>query len=239
MTDPGLTLPEELLLLAHAPADGKKLCAPRDLAYGLAGAVLAELELRGCVRAKDGRPVTADPVPQADPRLSVPLWRLGMQNERPPKTSYWIATEARDQEQSWVMGLLERRALRVHRQPVGRGLVPWLYYPVDAVDLTTPARAAFDAALRAGFPDPRARVLAALASATGIAKALYPGWGGRHDRKAMRRLRREHWIAAAVYHKVTVQSGTSSSGGDGGGGGCGGGHGCGSSCGGGCGGGGD
>ncbi|GHC66221.1 GOLPH3/VPS74 family protein [Streptomyces cinnamoneus] len=231
----GLTLPEELLLLAHAPADGMKLCSPRDLAYGLAGAVLAELELRGCVREEDGRPVPATPVPQADPRLSVPLWQLGKQG---PKTAQWIATAARDQEQSWVMGLLERRAVRVHRQRVGNGIVPRLHYPVDAVDLTTPARTALDAALRAGFPDPRARALAALASAIGITRALYPGWGGRHDRKAMRRLRREHWISAAVYRKVTIQSGSSGGGGDGGGGhGCGGG--CGSSCGGGCGGGGD
>lgn len=46
---PGLTLPEELLLLAHDPADGTRLCPIRDLRHGLAGAVLAELELCGLV----------------------------------------------------------------------------------------------------------------------------------------------------------------------------------------------
>lgn len=42
---PGLTLPEELLLLALDPQRGKPYCRNRFLEYGMAGAVLAELEL--------------------------------------------------------------------------------------------------------------------------------------------------------------------------------------------------
>ncbi|MFD8962965.1 GPP34 family phosphoprotein, partial [Streptomyces anulatus] len=52
---PALTLPEELILLALDPDRGKPTCNARDLGYGTAGAVLAELEIRGHIREERGR----------------------------------------------------------------------------------------------------------------------------------------------------------------------------------------
>ncbi|MFI1969432.1 hypothetical protein BLA24_14385 [Streptomyces cinnamoneus] len=234
-----LTLAEELLLLAHGPADGKKLCRPRTLEYGLAGAVLAELELRGQVTEDDGRPAVVVPAlpPAPDPRLDWALASLTVPGDRPPKTHQWIRAAAKGQEEAVVMGLIERGALTVERQRFA--VFRELRYPVGKTDLTNPARGRFEAARQEGFPDPRSRTLAALTDAIGITERLYPGWSGRRDRRPMRRLTRDGWIASAVHRNARSHSsdGTGSGGGDGGGHGCGGhgGHGCGGGCGGGCG----
>lgn len=73
---PALTLPEELILLTLDPGSGKPLCAAAALAYGAAGAALAELELQGRIREERGRVQVANPLAPADPRLAAwsPRW---------------------------------------------------------------------------------------------------------------------------------------------------------------------
>ncbi|MFD5342429.1 GPP34 family phosphoprotein, partial [Streptomyces anulatus] len=64
---PALTLPEELILLALDPDRGKPTCNARDLGYGTAGAVLAELEIRGHIREERGGGRGGWPRVPADP----------------------------------------------------------------------------------------------------------------------------------------------------------------------------
>ncbi|GHG76110.1 GOLPH3/VPS74 family protein [Streptomyces griseocarneus] len=236
LPDSGLALPEELILLAHHPEDGKRLCGGRNLQYGLAGAVLAELQLRGLITHEGGRPGRAAGPRPADPRLAQPLAALPAHGAKGRvKAHRWIRDASRQVEEPWLMGLLEREAL-VAKAPDLFAVIRQRRYAVGSNDLTGPARQRFEAARQAGFPEPRGRALAALVSATGTDKALYPGWAGRYERKELRRIRREAWIACAVYRNVLRDS--DSGGGSGGGGGDGGGHGCGGhGCGGGCGGG--
>ncbi|NEE43973.1 GPP34 family phosphoprotein, partial [Streptomyces sp. SID8455] len=47
---PALTLPEELILLTLDPDRGRPTCKARNLAFGTAGAALAELEIQGRIR---------------------------------------------------------------------------------------------------------------------------------------------------------------------------------------------
>ncbi|MEU1781283.1 MULTISPECIES: GOLPH3/VPS74 family protein [Streptomyces] len=243
----GLTLPEELILLSHAPSDGKRLCATRNLAYGLAGAVLAELELRGLAAEDRGGPVRVPGIPPADQRLALPLaslpelgkpgakgrsrlFRLGTSTHR------WVRTAARHVEEPWIVGLVERGIL-TPKAPDRFAVVRQLRYAVGPNDLTTATRQRFAGAREAGFPGRRDRMLAGLVSATGVGTALYPGWDHRADRKELRRHMRDEWTAYAVYRNVSEDSSSSSGGSDGGdGGGHSGGHSCGG--GGGCGGGG-
>ncbi|MDT0448970.1 GOLPH3/VPS74 family protein [Streptomyces hesseae] len=236
----GLTLPEELILLSHDPSDGKRLCRTRHLEYGLAGAVLAELELRGLVAEERGGPVGSGGVPPADQRLALPLASLptsggpgSMSRRRLIRTGTstygWIRTASRHMEEPWIMGLVERRALTA-KAADRFAVVRQLRYPVGPDDLTTATRQRFEAARKAGFPGRRDRMLAGLVSATGVGKVLYPGWGCRNDRKELRRHMRDEWTAHAVHRNVSDDSSSSSgSGGDGGAGGSGGhgGHGCG------------
>ncbi|MFD7948863.1 GPP34 family phosphoprotein, partial [Streptomyces sp. NPDC059744] len=73
---PGLTLPEELLLLALDPQRGKPYCRNRFLEYGMAGAVLAELEFQGRITEQLGRIRVIDPLTPQDPLLAQVLGRL-------------------------------------------------------------------------------------------------------------------------------------------------------------------
>ncbi|MEU3352726.1 GPP34 family phosphoprotein [Streptomyces sp. NPDC037389] len=235
----GLTLPEELILLSHDPSDGKRLCPTRHLAYGLAGAVLAELELRGLVAEERGGPIRIAGIPPADQRLALPLASLSEPGKpgakgrsrlfRPGTSTYrWVRTAARHVEEPWIVGLVERRALTA-KAPDRFALVRQLRYPVGTNDLTTETRQRFEAARTAGFPGRRDRMLAGLVSATGVGKVLYPGWGCRNDRKELRRHMRDEWTAHAVHRNVQDSSGGSGSDGGGADGGSGGhgGHGCG------------
>ncbi|UQI43036.1 GPP34 family phosphoprotein [Streptomyces sp. HU2014] len=221
---PGLTLPEELLLLCFHPEDGRRLCMPGALEYGVAGAVLAELRLRGQVMEQYGRPVVLGPAGPRDPLLAMATASLPAAGTRGPKTHRWVRSAAKHMEEPWLTRLVERRALRVHRRRF-LGVFPYNRYPVGPVDLTTAARQRFDAARVAGFPDPRSRALAALVSAVGAAGRLYPGWDLRTERKAMRRLVHADWAAKAVHRNVQRDQsdgsggGGDSGGGDGGGGG--------------------
>ncbi|MFF4158151.1 GPP34 family phosphoprotein [Streptomyces sp. NPDC001678] len=247
----GLTLPEELLLLSHSPSYGVRLCPTRHLAYGLAGAVLAELELRGLVAEDRGGPVRVAGIPPADQRLALPLASLPELGKPSSKgrsrlfrvgtsTHRWIRTASRHVEEPWIVGLVERRILTA-KAPERFSVDRQLRYPVGPNDLTTATRQRFEEARAAGFPGRRDRMLAGLISATGVAKDLYPDWKRRHDRKELRRHMRNEWTAYGVYRNVSQDSSSDGSGatagGDGGGHGSGG-HSCGGgACGGGCGGG--
>ncbi|MFI9203715.1 GPP34 family phosphoprotein [Streptomyces sp. NPDC053048] len=220
----GLTLPEELLLLAHHPVEGTPLCARSVLPYGMAGAVLAELELGGHVTQERGRPVAAAGAPPADQRLAGPLKSLPAPGGSGPKTQRWIRVAAPYALGPWTTGLLERGALGA-KVPGRFDVVRAMRYPVGTVDLTAPTRGRFEAARQAGFPDPRSRALAGLVAATGLAIALYPGLSGWGERRQLRRHMRDGWISWAVYRnrlRETQASGGSSGGGHGcGGGSCG------------------
>ncbi|MFF5131529.1 GPP34 family phosphoprotein [Streptomyces syringium] len=223
---PDLTLPEEVLLLALHPEKGNRLCSARYLGYGMAGAVLAELQLGGHIREDRVRPVVLPGVPPADRRLAGALRSLGEPGAKAPKTYRWVRTAARHMEEPWLTGLVERRAVRAERRRA-LGLFPYTRYPVGPVDLTSETRRRFEAARTAGWPDPRSRALAALVFAIGVGGVLYPGWGARHQRSAMRDVLDHSWTAKAVRRNIQADksSGSGGFGGDGGGDGGGGGGG--------------
>lgn len=228
---PALTLPEELLLLALDPTRGKPTCKAAFLAYGTAGAVLAELELQGRIRGEGGRVQVVNPMEPADPRLAALLRTLGRpaKNRRSGiRARRWVGEYGRHVQEKYVDSLVERSVLRRETRRF-LGVLPYhRHFPGDR-SLVPRLRERFAAAGAAGYPEPRVRALAALVSAIGLADALTAG--GRPDRTAMRVLRRAHWAAEAVHHNVKRQQ---SGGGDGdswsdsssdGGGGCGGGGG--------------
>ncbi|MFF8554222.1 GPP34 family phosphoprotein [Streptomyces sp. NPDC015501] len=236
MTDDAsaLTLPEELLLLALDTERGKPLCSRAYLRYGVAGAVLAELELQGRIREERGRVRVVNPLGPAHPLLAPLLGTLGApakKNRFLSNTSprVWIRQYGRNTEESHLAHLVERGLLRRESRRF-LGVFPYQrHFPGDP-DLAGAARWRFGQAEARGFPDRRSRVLAGLVSATGLAGTLTAK--GREGRSAMRTVRRTHWIAAAVHHNVRRNQ-SSSGGGDGGGWSDGGSGGCGGGCGGG------
>jgi len=222
---PALTLPEELILLTLDPGSGKPLCKAGSLAFGTAGAVLAELEIQGRIREEGGRIQVVNPLDPADPHLADLLRTLPQAKGRRSgmRARRWVGDFDRHVRETYLDSLVERSLLsRETRRFLG--VFPYhRHFPV-APDLVPGLRRRFSTAEAAGYPGRRDRVLAALVSAIGLAGELTRN--GRHGRTAMKVLRRSEWTAAAVHYNV--QQNESGGGGDGwsggdSGGGCGGG----------------
>ncbi|MFF8913550.1 GPP34 family phosphoprotein [Streptomyces sp. NPDC015032] len=202
-TPPEPTLPEELLLLALDPQRGKPYCRNRFLEYGVAGAVLAELELHGRIAEQLGRIRVISPLAPQDPLLAQVLGSLpapgrgGLAGGVGAKG--WIRRTGRYVEELCLEHLVGRAVLRreTHRF---LGLLPYHRHPAADPALSAAARDRFAAAEAAGFPDRRGRTLAALVSATGLSDTV--AQGGRRSRSAMRDLVRDEWTAYAVRQNV-------------------------------------
>ncbi|MFI8353529.1 GOLPH3/VPS74 family protein [Streptomyces cyaneofuscatus] len=222
---PALTLPEELILLTLNPGSGKPLCAAASLAYGTAGAALAELELQGRIREERGRVQVVNPLDPADPLLAALLRTLPQAKGRRSgmRARHWVDNFDKHVRDTYLDALVERSVLsRETRRFLG--LFPsHRHFPVHP-DLVPAVRRRFTLAETAGYPDHRDRLLAALVSAIGLSGELTRN--GRPGRTAMKVLRRSEWTASAVHHNVKRNQ---SDGGDGDwvdggdGGGCGGG----------------
>ncbi|WP_326651850.1 MULTISPECIES: GPP34 family phosphoprotein [unclassified Streptomyces] len=225
-----LTLPEELLLLALDPVTGRRHCGRRYLQYGLAGAVLAELELQGRVAEAHGRVTVVNPLPPQD-RLSA---QILASLPAPGKSRFgdgirarpWVRRTGREVEELCLHQLVGRGALRVETRRL-LGLIPYHRYPAAAEDWSAPVRGRYAASVSAGFPDRRGRLLAAFTLAIGLAGVLNPRFRSWRARGALRALVREEWAPYAVHRAVQQDKQSSSSGGglggDGGSGGDGGG----------------
>ncbi|MFG2208473.1 GPP34 family phosphoprotein [Streptomyces sp. NPDC048638] len=210
---PGLTLAEELLLLAMDPARGRPLNNPKYLRYGLAGAALADLEAAGRIAVERGDRVSvANPLPMNDPVLDGALAALpdpGKSRRANVKAQRWVRTAARPVHELCLRRLVERGAIR--REPRrALGLFPYDRYPAGEVDLTGPARARFRSAVDAGLPGHRERVLAAFASATDLDSKLLPGGAFRAQRREHKRLVKQMWTAHAAYHAVQLDKSSAS-----------------------------
>ncbi|MFI6058978.1 GPP34 family phosphoprotein [Streptomyces sp. NPDC051286] len=200
---PGLTLPEELLLLALDPQRGKPYCRTRFLEYGMAGAVLAELELQGRIAERLGRVRVISPLAPQDPLLAQVLGSLPAPDEGRlaggVSAKPWIRRTGRYVEELCLDHLVGRSVLRreTHRF---LGLLPYHRHPVADPALSAGVRERFAAAETAGFPGPRGRVLAALVSAIGLSHEV--ARGGLRSRWAMRDLVHDEWTAHAVHRNV-------------------------------------
>ncbi|MGW7573525.1 GOLPH3/VPS74 family protein [Streptomyces sp. NPDC054765] len=204
MTDAPLTLPEELLLLALDPVRGRSLNPTKYLRYGLAGAALAELEEAGRISAEGrDRVMVTHPLPLGDPVLDGALAALPgpAKQRRGVRAQRWVRSTGRPVHELCLRRLEERGALRRETRRA-LGLFPYERFPAGAVDLIGPARDRFAAALGAGFPDRRSRLLAALASATDLDRRLLPSREYRPVRREMKRLAREIWTVHAVERAV-------------------------------------
>ncbi|WP_434594835.1 GOLPH3/VPS74 family protein [Streptomyces sp. A5-4] len=221
------SLPEELLLLGLDPQRGSARVRMRYVEYGMAGAVLAELELSGHVAEERGRIQVINPLAPADPvaaqvlaSLPAPGKGRGGKGER---TKGWVRSTGRHITELYLNRLVEQGALRRETRRF-LGLFPYHRHPAGPEDSSAAVWQRLAASIRADSPDGRDRALAALLSATDLAGRYFPGFGARTTRSALRHLAREHWPAVAVHRAVKQDkaAASNSGGGDGGGGGGGG-----------------
>ncbi|GAA3492776.1 MULTISPECIES: GOLPH3/VPS74 family protein [Streptomyces] len=217
---PHLSLAEELLLLGLHPQKGSTRLMGKYVEYGVAGAVLAELALAGCVVEERGRVHVRNPVlpPGADPVLVEALERLG-----PPgkahrdavRTSHFVRRSGRTVMGRCLDRLVERGVLRRESKKVW-GVFPVVRHPAAGQDFSAVVHQRLADASAAGFPGHRDRLLGAFLYATGLVGRRFPGREGRALRARARDFCHREWTARAV--RKAVQSDQASGGGDGGGG---------------------
>jgi hypothetical protein len=211
MSRPAVTLPEELMLLALDPVSGKPRVRARHLQYGLAGAVLAELEAVGCVAEDGGRVVPVTPPPTGERLLDEALALFG--GGKPVKTRRWIRSNGGTVAEACAGRLAERGVIRIESRRV-LGIFPGRRYPQAGADQATPAVTDFRGAAKMGFPEPRSRMLAGLASAIMLTGHLLPESGSKREiRRTMRGLARELWPAEAVYRLIKSDQAAAAAGG--------------------------
>ncbi|MGW8377905.1 GPP34 family phosphoprotein [Streptomyces sp. ODS28] len=207
---PGLSLPEELLLLAVNPRGGRILVNPSHLRWGLAAAALVELEAQGRVSGEGGRIAVLRPDPTGRQELDAALAAL----PSPPGTvrvKRWLGRYGRRAEQSTAKALAARGALSSEEVRV-LGVFPRLRHRVLDPALRARRLEGMAAAAKSGFPGRRSRALAALLKATRVAGRLgVPRAVGRE----MRPLVREFWQAEAVRRKVSESRSAAAGGGGG------------------------
>ncbi|MGQ4515563.1 GPP34 family phosphoprotein [Streptomyces sp. DW26H14] len=197
MSLPALTLPEELMLLALDPATGKPRVRARHLHYGVAAAALAELEARRFVAEDRGRVVPLSPPPTGEPVLDA---ALGLFDDgRPVRARHWLRRRRSGAVTGACADSLAARGLITVETHRALGLFSVSRYPLVSPGTAEEAAADFRGAAKMGFPEPGARMLAALVSAIRLTRHVVPAGGsGRETRRTMRGLTRELWPARAV-----------------------------------------
>lgn len=123
---------------------------------------------------------------------------------------------ARQAEGLYLDALVERGVLRRETRRF-LGLFPYHRHPAGAASPADEVRQRFEASRAAGRPDPRGRMLAALAAAVELPSVVRQG--DRRTRRAARALAREEWPALAVHRNARQDKAAQAGGGDGGGGG--------------------
>jgi Golgi phosphoprotein 3 (GPP34) len=207
MATEDLTLPEELFLLSVEPVTGKPRRRSRILRFGVAAAVLAALESAGRV-AEDGHGHVSvvNPQPTGDPPADRALALL-VDGGKAVRATRWIAGRPASRVlDACVQDLVGRGVLTVGRHRV-LGIIPTRRYLPAGTDRSASVLADFQAAAKMDFPEPRDRMLAALADAMKLGRSLLPGGGtAKRARSTMRTLSREHWAPRAVAKAVLADN---------------------------------
>ncbi|WP_181138734.1 GPP34 family phosphoprotein [Streptomyces sp. Ru73] len=198
-----LTLAEELLFLGLDPARSRPRIQFRYFRYGLAAALLADLEAYGSVTEERGRLVVLRPVPIGRPPLDQVLNELsaasaGLPKGKGERVTKWLRTNAKGAEQLAADGLAARGLIRIEEQRA-LGLFPHRQYHVADQQAHGRVLAAFHDALKGPFPDRRSRALTGLVLATDLAARLGAPWRVRRE---LRPLVREQWFAEAVRKQI-------------------------------------
>lgn len=113
--NPPLLLVEEIELLSLDEKSGSHLpLLPEALGYGLAGAILSDLEMAGRIATGHGDVITLDPSPTSNNLLDPWLQRIASDTSRHPP-AYWLSVLADNKpsiEDAVLASLVERGILR-------------------------------------------------------------------------------------------------------------------------------
>lgn len=173
-----LTFTEEIVLLALDDRTGAQLPLPvTALAYGLAGAVLADLAVAGKIDTDEKKLVVLDATPTGDPLLDPWLALIAADNTVHP-VAHWLSVLA-DRQQDIEQPALDRLMARGILKRADKKIL-WViglrrYPTVDGHERTEVRTRLGQLILGDDIPDPRDAILISLLSGCRLTDKIFDG----------------------------------------------------------------
>ncbi|WP_062347224.1 GOLPH3/VPS74 family protein [Herbidospora yilanensis] len=165
---------EDVLLLGYDEKTGRPTIGSTELNAGLAGALLAELAIKGRLSLADKKVVVTDPTPVGDPELDAALARIAAE-AKVRKPEWWVdKLEGAKLRERLLVRLVEGGVLSEERGRV-LGLFKTVKYPELDGGVERAVRMRVESVLNGAEPDERTAVLIGLMHATKALKKQFPG----------------------------------------------------------------
>ncbi|MGR6913329.1 GOLPH3/VPS74 family protein [[Actinomadura] parvosata] len=217
-----VTIAEELLLLAYSDDKGKPLISVTRLDPAIAGAILAELAVRGRIeltgRVRKRLAVT-DPAPLGDPELDAALALIAAKSAgRGPV--WWVRKLQSHKLRDRLLSRLAAAGVLSERRGRVLGLFPVTRWPEAHAGVEADVRERVSAVLAGARPDERTAALIAITRPAGLSRTAFGG----ASRRRVKEIAKGAWAADAVARTIAaiesavLLTGTSTSSGSGGGG---------------------
>ncbi|ROP64106.1 GPP34 family phosphoprotein [Curtobacterium sp. PhB115] len=188
-----LTVPQAFALLQLAP-DGKRALASQAFDMALAGAVLADLALRGVVSLEDGRVTVTKGAATDDPVLDGVVGTIAASGA-PRKAKWWVTRLGKRPLRDDVFGSLVQRGIVVSEQRKALGIFPTTAYPERDGGPESLVRAAIaDVLAGRTAPTPFSAAVIGLLDATNTLRRQF----GNVDRSLVKDITSGSWAAPAV-----------------------------------------
>jgi len=199
-----LKLSEELLLLALRDKKGTLVSsASMALPYGLAGAALMELALRGRLRLKEGKFVADNPTPTGDDILDEALARIrASKKEHKPK--HWVSklSGIKKMKDRLLQRLVDQGILRREEHRILR-LIPSKRYPTvysgPEMELRERIR---DVVLKEKQPDERTVIIISLLHACKLVNEVFEKGERREAKRRIKQIIKGEAVGKAVSDTV-------------------------------------
>jgi hypothetical protein len=200
-----LNLGEKLMLLALHDEKGTVLSsASMSLEYGLSGAVLMELVLRGRLRADKKNLVIVDAALTGDDILDEALTKI-KQSKRDRNTKYWVDKLSRgikDLKGRLLDRLIDKGILRTEKRRI-LGVISSQRYPMEDAKAEQEVRDRIRAVILGGATlDPRIAMLISLVNACGLVDEIFSREERKLARKRIKEIAKKDLIGKTVSDTV-------------------------------------
>jgi len=183
----------DLILLTAQPSG---MLADREkLRFGLSGSELVRLVAARRVDIVKGRIVALDTAPTGDPLLDQALASMAG-GRHGPTAKTWVARRRKDHVRLYQERLAADGIIRADQYNF-LGFIPAVRWKIADTARAAQARSRLEAvAASTGPVQPAQAALAGLATATGAADLVFPGWSGRAARKRLKQAASGDFTAA-------------------------------------------
>lgn len=192
-----LNLPQAFLLLATNDADGGPEVSQPSLQAGVAGAVLAELDVLGAIELQDKHVRATGAAPAGGFQQQLDLIR---HKSRPHTPKRWVSMLESRAEVHRIYEDMAARGILEHVGEKHLGLFTTTRYPEKDHGPEAAVLGRIEAALRGGAADRRTTAMIGLLHATGLLFKLFPD----ADEARIRELAGNHWPSRAVTDELRM-----------------------------------